>query len=471
MVLVAVAVAGAAILVPTRVANAAFNATTTAAGTVSTLTVPTKTAVGCSWDTRPRLTVSWTNPNATDSAQVLVATTSGGSTTVGATAAAGATSVAYTPAAPLTTVQLPLDPGGRRHLDLGHLARDADQRRAAGPSTLFAGTGTAGFAGDGGAATAATLNAPLQTVEAPDGRVFVADSANNRIRVISTAGMITTFAGGTGAASACTFTGPVATLRLNAPRGVAVDARRQRLHRRHRRQLHPQGRHRRQRHPRSPAAGRPPPATPPCTATALSLSSPSDLAVDTSGALIVADTGRNCVRQVTAHHHRTRRRRWRHDHLRRHHRHRRLALAARSASPSTASDNVYIADTGRNCVRKVAGTTVTVVAGGGATTACTATTTSTAVSLSTPQDVAVDADRHRLRRRHGAPLRPPGRRHGRHPGRLHRHQQLRRRQRPGARRPPSAPPRSSASSPTATCSSPTGPPTPAPTTSAASSCS
>ena len=52
---------------------------------------------------------------------------------------------------------------------------------------------------------------------------------------------------------------------------------------------------------------------------------------------------------------------------------------------------MYIADTGRNCVRKVAGTTVSVVAGGGATTACTTTTTSTAVSLSAPQGVAVDA--------------------------------------------------------------------------------
>jgi DNA-binding beta-propeller fold protein YncE len=56
-----------------------------------------------------------------------------------------------------------------------------------------------------------------------------------------------------------------------------------------------------------------------------------------------------------------------------------------------ASNNVYIADTGRNCVRKVVGTTVTVAAGGGATTACTAVTTSTAVSLSGPQDVAVDS--------------------------------------------------------------------------------
>ena len=52
---------------------------------------------------------------------------------------------------------------------------------------------------------------------------------------------------------------------------------------------------------------------------------------------------------------------------------------------------MYIADTGRNCVRKVVGTTVTVVAGGGATTACTAATTSTGVSLSGPQGVAVDA--------------------------------------------------------------------------------
>ena len=248
VVLVAAAVAGAAILVPTRVASAAFNTTTTAAGTVSTLTVPAKTAVGCSWNTATNVTVSWTNPNPTDSAQVLVANTSGGTTSVGATALAGATSVAYTPVAPLTTVRY-----------LSTQAVDGTWTSPASPEmptntcrravNAYAGNGTAGFAGDGGAATAASLNAPLQSFEAPDGRVFVADSANNRIRVISTGGVISTFAGGTGAAQ---------RLHLRRPAGLAADERpsrrgrrrgRQRLHRRHRRRLHPQGRHRRQRHP------------------------------------------------------------------------------------------------------------------------------------------------------------------------------------------------------------------------------
>ena len=55
-----------------------------------------------------------------------------------------------------------------------------------------------------------------------------------------------------------------------------------------------------------------------------------------------------------------------------------------------SSGNVYIADTNRNCVRKVTGTTVTAVAGGGGTTACNATATTTTIRLTNPQDVAVD---------------------------------------------------------------------------------
>ena len=265
-VLAVVLLAGAVAWLPARTANASITATSAAANRVSTLVVPPKTGVTCSWNSTTAVTMAWTNPNPTDSAQVLVATTSGGTTTVGATAAAGATSVALLPLA-VTTVRYLSTRAVDGTWTSVALARDGDQHLPRARSTPTPGR-HASFAGDGGAATAASLNAPVQTDEAPDGRVFIADSGNNRIRVVSTNGTISTFAGGTGGASACTYAGPVGLAAPERPPGRRRRRRRQRLHRRHRRQLHPQGRHRRQRHPLRRRRRPPPPATPPWPPTA-----------------------------------------------------------------------------------------------------------------------------------------------------------------------------------------------------------
>jgi RHS repeat-associated protein len=61
--------------------------------------------------------------------------------------------------------------------------------------TTIAGTGVAGFAGDGGPATQAQLNYPGDIVAAPDGNVYFVDQDNNRIRKIGPDGIISTFAG------------------------------------------------------------------------------------------------------------------------------------------------------------------------------------------------------------------------------------------------------------------------------------
>lgn len=54
-----------------------------------------------------------------------------------------------------------------------------------------------GFAGDGGPATEATLDKPVDMIVDPAGNLFIADSfRNNRIRKVDSAGIITTFAGG-----------------------------------------------------------------------------------------------------------------------------------------------------------------------------------------------------------------------------------------------------------------------------------
>ena len=60
--------------------------------------------------------------------------------------------------------------------------------------TTIAGTGTEGFSGDGGAATAAQLDTPTGVAVDASGNVYIADSHNNRIRKVS-GGTIATFAG------------------------------------------------------------------------------------------------------------------------------------------------------------------------------------------------------------------------------------------------------------------------------------
>jgi streptogramin lyase len=89
-----------------------------------------------------------------------------------------------------------------------------------GVITTIAGTGIAGFSGDGGPATSAQirmLNSSRLTIGL-DGSLYFADTGNNRIRKIDTNGIITTFAGG--ATSGLGDNGPATAARLAAPRGV-----------------------------------------------------------------------------------------------------------------------------------------------------------------------------------------------------------------------------------------------------------
>ena len=64
-----------------------------------------------------------------------------------------------------------------------------------GVISTIAGTGKAGFSGDGGAAVAAELNTPMKIAIAKDGSIFIADRANQRVRKVDTKGIITTIAG------------------------------------------------------------------------------------------------------------------------------------------------------------------------------------------------------------------------------------------------------------------------------------
>src|SRR5205085_149268 len=62
-----------------------------------------------------------------------------------------------------------------------------------GQVTTIAGDGTAGYAD--GAATTARFNAPIGVAVTHEGRIYVADTYNDRIRLITPAGQVSTVAG------------------------------------------------------------------------------------------------------------------------------------------------------------------------------------------------------------------------------------------------------------------------------------
>ena len=104
---------------------------------------------------------------------------------------------------------------------------------AKGIITTFAGTGTAGYSGDGGPATSAklglNLTAAFQGVAVDSaGNVYIADPKNNRIRMVNPAGIISTFAGnGTPFATGSLGNGdggPPASASVMTPYGVKVDS-------------------------------------------------------------------------------------------------------------------------------------------------------------------------------------------------------------------------------------------------------
>jgi len=87
-----------------------------------------------------------------------------------------------------------LDNSGNLYIaDRGHnIIRKVD---AAGIITTIAGTGASGYSGDGGPATAATMQTPNAVATDNAGNVYFSDRFNNCVRKIDAAGIITTIAG------------------------------------------------------------------------------------------------------------------------------------------------------------------------------------------------------------------------------------------------------------------------------------
>ncbi|WP_018505876.1 NHL domain-containing protein [Parafrankia discariae] len=91
------------------------------------------------------------------------------------------------------------------------------------PVVTVAGTGEAAFSGDGGPAGSAALNGPFGMVADWAGNIYVADFDNNRVRRITADGTITTVAG-TGEAGFSGDGGPATRAQLRQPAAVALDA-------------------------------------------------------------------------------------------------------------------------------------------------------------------------------------------------------------------------------------------------------
>ena len=88
--------------------------------------------------------------------------------------------------------------------------------------TTFAGTGNAGYGGDGGAATSAQINYPNGIFVGTSGNVYIADTTNSKIRMVTSAGIITTLAG-TGTTGSSGDGGAATSAQLNSPYGVSAD--------------------------------------------------------------------------------------------------------------------------------------------------------------------------------------------------------------------------------------------------------
>ncbi|HEX6652498.1 MAG TPA: hypothetical protein VF072_07130 [Thermoleophilaceae bacterium] len=127
---------------------------------------------------------------------------------------------------PATSARLTSPTGVAVTADGGFLIADAGAHRVrrvspGGTITRVAGTGTAGSAGDGWPAFMAQLNTPVGVAALPDGGFLVAEYEGHRVRRVSPTGVITRVAG-TGSAGFSGDGGQATAARLNKPVGVST---------------------------------------------------------------------------------------------------------------------------------------------------------------------------------------------------------------------------------------------------------
>ena len=168
---------------------------------------------------------------------------------------------------------------------------------AAGIISTVAGTGSYGYSGDGTAATLAQLNFPANVTLDDTGNLYIADFGNSRIRKVNTLGVITTYAGsGTGYYGG--DMGAATAAGIYHPNGVAVD---------HAGNVYiaDRGNHRiRKIDPLGTITTISGNGTSGYTgdggpATAATVKEPSGMSVDAAGNVYFADKGANCIRKIS----------------------------------------------------------------------------------------------------------------------------------------------------------------------------
>jgi trimeric autotransporter adhesin len=122
-----------------------------------------------------------------------------------------------------TPIAVALDSSGNLYI-----ADSANQRirkvtKSTGKISTIAGNGTVQYTGDGGAATSATFNTPYGVAVDSAGNVYIADFLNHAVRKVNTSGTISTVAG-TGIFGFSGDGGPGTNAQLNRPFGLAVDS-------------------------------------------------------------------------------------------------------------------------------------------------------------------------------------------------------------------------------------------------------
>ncbi|MCS6817687.1 MAG: hypothetical protein NZ746_09955 [Blastocatellia bacterium] len=166
-----------------------------------------------------------------------------------------------------------------------------------GVITTVAGTGRAGFSGDGGLATRAELRLPLAVAVDAEGRLYIADAGNNRVRRVELDGTITTIVG-TGKRGFGGDDGPAIAAALDTPAALAFDKDGRLL-------IADAGNHRLRRVDLSSGTivtiagkGTPGSGGDGGAAKEAELNTPSGLAVDAEGTVYIADSGNHRVRKI-----------------------------------------------------------------------------------------------------------------------------------------------------------------------------
>lgn len=118
------------------------------------------------------------------------------------------------------------DPSGNMYIadTLNHAVRVVD---TSGVIHRFAGVypASAGFDGDGGPATSAHLSSPRDVASDTNGNIFIADTDNHVVRVVTLKGVITTVAGVPMMAGDGADAGLATETMLNSPFGISIDVR------------------------------------------------------------------------------------------------------------------------------------------------------------------------------------------------------------------------------------------------------